>query len=97
MSRWFSASGIRNNAYELSGFPRSIEPMTPDFSRCVPEFGRELAKKDCKEAIKQMPVGREGAEVDYAVNYYAQEWHLPISYVWRIPPTADGDAETTGK
>ena len=96
MSRWFG-SGLRNNAYSLSGYPRPIVPTNPDFSRCVPEFGRELAKRDCKEAIRTMPAGREGSEVDYAVNHHAQEWNLPMSYVWRIPPTADGTAEVPGK
>ena len=96
MSRWFS-SGLRNNAYALSGYPRPIFPVNPDFSRCVPEYGRELNKKDCKEAIRQMPVGREGSEVDYSVNFHAQDYNLPMSYVWRIPPTADANPETTGK
>ena len=96
MSRWFS-SGLRNNAYALSGYPRPIAPTNPDFSRCVPEFGRELAKKDCKEAIRQMPAGREGSEVNYAVNFHGQDYNLPMSYVWRIPPTADGSPETSGK
>lgn len=96
MSRWFG-SGLRNNAYALSGYPRPIQATNPDFSVCVPEFGRELAKRDCKEAIRQMPVGREGSEVEYAVNFHAQEHNLPMSYVWRIPPTADGMAETSGK
>ena len=44
-----------------------------------------------------MPVGREGSEVDYAVNFHAQDYNLPMSYVWRIPPTADANPETTGK
>ena len=88
---------MRNNAYALSGYPRPIFPTNPEFSRCVPEFGQELNKKDCKEAIRLMPTGREGAEVDYAVNFHAQQYNLPMSYVWRIAPTADGRAETTGK
>ena len=96
MSRWFG-SGLRNNAYAMSGYPQTITPLYPDFARCVPEYGRELAKRDCKEAIRQMPIGREGKEVDYAVNFHSQDYNLPMSYVWRIPPTADGTAETTGK
>ena len=96
MSRWFGGN-FRNNAYALSGYPRLIAPTNPDFSRCVPEYGRELSKKDCKEAIREMPVGREGSEVSYAVNFHAQDYNLPMSYVWRIPPTADGVPETSGK
>ena len=96
MSRWFG-TGFRNNAYALSGYPRLIEPVNPDFSRCVPEFGRELNKKDCKDAVRQMPIGREGSEVDYAVNFHQQDHNLPMSYVFRNPPTADGNPETPGE
>ena len=75
----------RNNLYTLQAYPRLIEPETPDFARCVPEFGRELTKRDCKEAVKNMPWARQNAEVDWAVNFHAQQYNLPMSIGWAVP------------
>lgn len=80
----------RNNGYTLQAYPRLIEPEAPDFARCVPEYGRELAKRDCKEAVKNMPWARQNAEVDWAVNFHAQEWHLPMSIGWTVPKSEAG-------
>lgn len=90
MSSFFGGSfgfgaAARNNPYTLQAYPRLIEPTTPDFARCVPEFGRELAKRDCKEAVKNMPWARQSAEVEWAVNFHAQEYHLPMSIGWTVP------------
>ena len=75
----------RSNPYTLQAYPRLIEPETPDYARCVPEFGRELAKRDCKEAVKNMPWLRSSAEVDWAVNFKAQQYNLPMSIGWTVP------------
>ena len=75
----------RENRYTLQAFPRLIEPEAPDFARCVPEFGRELTKRDCKEAVKNMPWARQNAEVSWAVNFRAQEYNLPMSIGWTVP------------
>lgn len=40
---------------------------------------------DCKEAVKNMPWAREGLEVDWAVNFHAQQYNLPMSIGWTIP------------
>ena len=86
---------IRNNPYTLQSYPRPIAPDVPDFSRCVPEFGRELTKRDCKEAVKNMPWLRQDAEVDWAVNFHAQEYSLPMSLGWTVPK-GEGGAGTPG-
>ena len=79
-------SGVaRPNRYTLQDYPRLIEPEAPDFARCVPEFGRELTKRDCKEAVKNMPWARENAEVEWAVNFHVTEYNLPMSIGWEIP------------
>lgn len=80
------SSAARDNPYTLTAYPRLIEPEHPDFARCVPEFGRELTKRDCKEAVKNMPWARQSAEVEWAVNFKAQRYNLPMSVGWTIPP-----------
>ena len=75
----------RNNPYTLQSYPRVIEPEAPDFGRCVPEYGRELTKRDCKEAVKNLPWARQGAEVDWSVNFRAMEYNLPMSVGWTVP------------
>lgn len=75
----------RSNLYTLQAYPRLIEPESPDYARCVPEFGRELTKRDCKEAVKNMPWLRQSAEVDWAVNFHAQQYNLPMSIGWTVP------------
>ena len=75
----------RPNPYTLQSYPRLIEPETPDFARCVPEFGRELTKRDCKEAVKNMPWARQSAEVEWSVNFKAREYNLPMSIGWTVP------------
>ena len=82
---WFRAVGDAVNPYAIQSYPRPIPPEFPDFTKCVPEFGRELTKMDCKEAVKNMPWAREGLEVDWAVNFHAQQYNLPMSIGWTIP------------
>lgn len=80
------AGGVTSaNRYTLQDYPRLIEPEAPDFARCVPEFGRELTKRDCKEAVKNMPWARSHAEVEWAVNFLAQTWNLPMEIGWEVP------------
>lgn len=79
------SGAARSNPYTLQAYPRLIEPETPDFARCAPEFGRELAKRDCKEAVKNMPWARQSAQVSWAVNFRAQEYNLPMSIGWTVP------------
>lgn len=83
-------AAARNNPYTLQAYPRLIEPEAPDYARCVPEFGRELAKRDCKEAVKNMPWARRSAEVDWAVNFHAQQYYLPMSIGWTVPKSEAG-------
>lgn len=85
-----SASRLRDNPYTLQSYPREIPPQHPGFSRCVPEFGRELAKRDCKEAVKNMPWLKEGKEVDWSVNFVTQKYNLPMSIGWTIPKSEAG-------
>ncbi|CAF9908203.1 MAG: hypothetical protein ALECFALPRED_004349 [Alectoria fallacina] len=81
----------RSNLYTLQAYPRLIEPESPDYARCVPEFGRELTKRDCKEAVKNMPWLRQSAEVDWAVNFHAQQYNLPMSIGWTVPKGEAGN------
>ena len=91
MSSFFRAIGgglggvASANRYTLQAYPRLIRPETPDFARCVPEFGRELTKRDCKEAVKNMPWARQSAEVEWAVNFKAQQYNLPMEIGWEVP------------
>lgn len=80
-----TGAGLRDSPYTIQAYPRLIEPEAPDFQRCVPEFGRELSKRDCKEAVKNMPWARQGVEVDWSVNFHAQEYSLPMSIGWTVP------------
>ena len=82
--RGMTGSGL-NSHYTIQSYPREIAPLSPDFSRCVPEYGRELTKKDCKEAVKNMPWARQGAEVEWAVNFKSLEYNLPMSFGWTVP------------
>lgn len=75
----------RNNPYTLQAYPRLISPEAPDYSQCVPEYGRELTKRDCKEAVKNMPWARQSVDVGWAVNFRAQEYNLPMSIGWTVP------------
>ena len=88
-SIWRTISGgvanVRDNPYTIQSYPREIYPQHPDFSRCVPEFGRELSKRDCKEAVKKMPWAKQGKEVDWSVNFHTQDYNLPMSIGWTIP------------
>ena len=92
---WRAISGgltgvARNNPYTLQAYPRIIEPETPDFGACVPQFGRELSKRDCKEAVKNRRGARQGAEVDWSVNFHANEYNLPMSIGWTVPKGETG-------
>ena len=87
---------LRDNPYTLQSYPRAIQPAAPDFSRCVPEYGRELSKTDCKEAVKNMPWARQGMEVDWSVNFCAQEYSLPMSIGWTVPNPKGGPGGTPG-
>lgn len=82
---WFRAVGDVVNPYTLQSYPRPIPPQFPDFIQCAPEFGRELTKNDCKEAVKNMPWAREGLDVEWSVNFHAQQYNLPMSIGWTIP------------
>ena len=87
---------LRDNPYTLQSYPRPFRPAAPDFARCVPEYGRELSKQDCKEAVKNMPWARQGTEVDWAVNFCAQDYNLPMSIGWTIPNPKGGAGGTPG-
>ena len=89
------SGSARNNPYTLQSFPRAIAPSSPDFSRCVPEYGRELSKRDCKEAVRNMPWARQHAEVEWAVNFKTLEYNLPMSIGWTVPKGEAG-AGTAG-
>ena len=92
MAGFFRGIGAsaRDNPYTMQAYPRQILPEHPDYFRCVPEFGRELTKRDCKEAVKNMPWTRQGVDVDWAVNFRAQEYNLPMSVGWTVPKGEPG-------
>lgn len=71
---------LASTGYTLQRYPRLIEPDLPDFHNCDPRYGQELVKADCKAAVLTMPWARQNLERDFAVNFVAREYNLPMSF-----------------
>lgn len=86
---------VFSSGYTIQRYPLIIRPESPDFHNCDPRYGRELVKGDCKAAVMTMPWARRNAEVDWAVNFFAREFNLPMSFNAVPEDSPEGSVSTT--